>query len=311
VGSGQRLGARGFRRVAVAAWVLVATNILSGATVRLTGSGLGCPDWPRCTAHRFTPPAALHPLVEFSNRVVVLLLVVAAVATTAASLARRPLRRDLVALSAGLVVGIVADALVGAVVVYSHLDPYVVMVHFLVGMAILTDASVLVLRARHDGGAGIARADRATRRVAWLLAGVLAAAIAAGTATTGAGPHAGGPGAQRVPIAFAEMAKIHALLVWSAAAVLVGLLLLLETRAGHPQVLARARALLVVVACQGALGYTQYFLRVPAALVGLHVAGAIAVWTAAVVLLSSLYDHPRVGVATVEEGIRLMMEVRR
>jgi heme a synthase len=284
---------RAFLRITQVAVVLVVLNIVTGAAVRLTDSGLGCPDWPTCSHDRLTPPLSLHPAVEFGNRLVVVVLCIATVVALLAALGRLPRRRDLVWLSAGLLAGVVGEAVLGAVVVYSKLNPYVVMTHFTVGIALLTDAVVLALRAGRGPGAGAAvpKVDRLERRISVVMLGILAAAVVAGTATTGAGPHAGGQGAKRVPIALADMARIHSGIVVGLAALTIGLLVLLQHGGAPVSVLDRARVLLAVMVAQGVIGYTQYFTHLPALLVGLHVFGATVVWTAMLWFNDGLAHH--------------------
>jgi len=221
------VGPSAFLRLAQASLVLVVLNVVSGAAVRLTDSGLGCPDWPTCSVRSLTPPLSFHPVVEFSNRVVVVVVVVVLAVTMLAALARRPARRDLRWLAAGLVAGVVGEALLGAVVVYSRLNPFAVMAHFLLGMALATVALVLALRAGRAPRSGRARVGRTPRRLAGVLAGVIALAVVAGTATTGAGPHAGGQGATRLAVPLDDMARLHSSIVLVAGALLLVELFLL------------------------------------------------------------------------------------
>jgi cytochrome c oxidase assembly protein subunit 15 len=269
----------------------VAANIVSGAAVRLSGSGLGCPDWPRCTATSLTPPASLHAIVEFSNRVVVVLVVAMVAVTLVSALSRLPKRADLVWLAGGLAAGIVGEVFVGAAVVYSHLNPYVVASHFLLGMAMLADAMVLALRAGHAGGRGEPIVPPGVARIARVLLVALAAVLVAGTGTTGSGPHAGGPGARRFGVPFTEMARAHSTVVWAAGAVLLAFLWSLYRSRAPGGLLRRARILLAVLAAQGVVGYAQYFLHVPPILVGMHVAGAATVWCAAIWTYHGLFYH--------------------
>jgi len=273
---------RAFLRLTQITVVLVVLNIVTGAAVRLTDSGLGCPDWPTCSQHHLTPPLSLHPAVEFGNRMVVVVLCVCTALTLLAALARGPRRRDLVWLSAGLLGGVLAEAVLGAVVVYSKLNPYVVMTHFMVGIALLTDAVVLGLRAGRQPGAEAptSKVGRRERRISQVMLGLLALAIAAGTATTGAGPHAGGKGAKRLPIALADMARIHSSIVIVLVGLTLVLLFVLERGRAPASVLERARLLLGAMVLQGAIGYTQYFSHLPALLVGVHVFGVTVLWSA-------------------------------
>jgi len=278
------VGPRAFVRITQVTVVLVVLNIVTGAAVRLSDSGLGCPDWPTCFKRQITPPLSLHPVIEFGNRMVVGVLCAWAALTLVAAARRRPWRRDLVWLAAGLLAGILGEAVLGAVVVYSKLNPYVVMTHFMVGIALLSDALVLALRAGRPEPGGDVRAlskvGRRERLLTRAMIGLLAVALVAGTATTGAGPHAGGADAKRIPVALADMARIHSGFVLVLGASLLALLYLLDRTRAPESVLRRGRVLLVVMAAQGVIGYTQYFSHLPPLLVGVHVFGATVVWSA-------------------------------
>ena len=296
---------RAFLRITQVTLVIVVLNIVTGAAVRLSDSGLGCPDWPTCSQHQFTPPLSLHPAIEFGNRMVVVVLCVFTAIALVAALRRAPRRRDLTWLAAGLLGGVIGEAVLGAVVVYTKLNPYAVMTHFLVGIVLLTDAFVLALRAgRPDparAGTGVTRAGAGPgvlvavskvgpreRRISQAMVGLLAVVVAAGTATTGAGPHAGGPGAKRLPIALEDMTRIHSGLVLCLVALTLALLYLLDHTGAPSSVLQRARLLLGAMVIQGGIGYTQYFTHLPAVLVGVHVFGATVVWMAMLWFYDSL-----------------------
>lgn len=286
-----RVAPRPFLRAAQATLVLVVCNIVTGGAVRLTDSGLGCPDWPTCSKRSLTPRLSLHPVVEFGNRMVVVVLTVLVLGMLAAALLRVPRRRDLTWLSAGLVAGVIGEAVLGGVVVYTKLNPYAVMTHFAVGIALLTVATVLVLRAGRAPAAGRPRVPAAARRLGNVLLAVLAVAVAAGTATTGAGPHAGGPGATRLPVPLADMARTHSAVVLVLGALTLAELLLL-VRAGAPErVQERGRLLLAAMVAQGVVGYTQYFSHLPPLLVGIHLLGVTVVWSAALWFVDGLRDH--------------------
>ncbi|MGH9018042.1 MAG: COX15/CtaA family protein [Acidimicrobiales bacterium] len=271
---------RAFLRITQVALGLVVLNIVSGAAVRLSDSGLGCPDWPTCSEHHLTPPLALHPAIEFSNRLVVVALCLAAGLAVVAAARRRPRRPDLVRLSVGLVGGIIGEAVLGGVVVYSKLNPYVVMTHFMVGIALLTVALILCLRAGRGPGAGPLMVTPTVRRLSRAMLGIGLLAIAVGTATTGAGPHAGGKGAKRIPIPLADMARTHAETVLVLGALTLAVLYVLDATRAPARVVERGRILLAVMVAQGVIGYTQYFTHLPALLVGVHVFGAAVVWSA-------------------------------
>ncbi len=124
--SSLRIGPRPFLLICRITLATVVLNVITGAAVRLSDSGLGCPDWPTCSQHHLTPALRLHPLVEFGNRLVVFLLVVACAVTVIAAFLRRPARRDLRWLAGGLILGVIGEAVLGAFVVYSKLNAYVV-----------------------------------------------------------------------------------------------------------------------------------------------------------------------------------------
>jgi heme a synthase len=272
----------------------VVLNVVTGAAVRLSDSGLGCPDWPTCSQHHLTPPLRLHPLIEFGNRVVVALLVVAAALTVVAAFRRRPARRDLRWLAFGLVLGILGEAVVGAVVVYSKLNAYVVVCHFLVGMALLGTATVLTLRAGHAAGRGTPAASPGVLRATRVLLAALAAAIVAGALTTGAGPHAGGKGAKRIPVPLVDMTRVHAEFVLATVAVLLVVVWMLWRTDAPGRLQNVSLVLLAVMVAQGIVGYTQYFTHLPAVLVGIHVFGASMVVATALWFHHGLSDHAAV-----------------
>jgi len=282
---------RGFLLLCRISLATIVLNVATGAAVRLSDSGLGCPDWPTCAHSRLTPPASIHPVIEFGNRMVVFALVVTCALTYVASFTRRPVRRDLRWLSGGLILGILGESVLGAVVVYTDLNAYVVMTHFMVGIALLTVSVVLCLRADHAGGRGTLAVSRRALRWTRTYLALLVVAIAAGTATTGAGPHAGGKGAKRVDIGLADMSRIHAELVWLTAIVLLVVLWTLWRSDAPEHVQQSGRILLGAMAAQGIIGYTQYFTHLPAVLVGFHVVGSTLVWSTALWFHHGLSDH--------------------
>jgi cytochrome c oxidase assembly protein subunit 15 len=277
-----------YRRVTLAAQFLLAFIIVTGAAVRLTGSGLGCTDWPTCEAGRVVAPLEYHPMIEFGNRLVTGAVSIVVVLAVLGSLLRvGPRRRDLVRLSLGLVAGVVGQIVLGGVTVLSHLWPPFVMSHFLLSMLILWCAVVLHHRAGEpDATAGrgrVAVVDGTTWRLGRVLVAAAAVVVVMGTVVTGTGPHPGSSGDQlvdRLPFSLHDVARIHGALV------MVFLALMLWTiarlvRAGAPgRVRRRSEWLLAVLVAQAGVGYAQYFLGVPALLVAVHVAGAVAVWVA-------------------------------
>ncbi|HLW44634.1 MAG TPA: COX15/CtaA family protein [Acidimicrobiales bacterium] len=284
------------RRLSVVSLVCVAAIVLTGAAVRVTGSGLGCSDWPSCMKGHLTPPLQYHSLIEFGNRMVTVLLVAVIGVTFLASLLRRPFRRDLVWLSGGLVAGVVVEAVVGGIVVYSKLNPYLVVVHFLTTMLLVVVAAVLLHRAGRDyrspGRLLVPRAALFLSRGLLLLVAVV---IAAGAATTGAAPDAGGaPGqlvAKRIPVPLREMAELHSTLALFLIGVVLSLAIMLHAIDVPERVRKAARMLVVVLVLQAVVGYTQYFTHLPAALVEVHELGATALVIGAVQFFLALTHH--------------------
>lgn len=289
-----RPSSRAFVRLCQTVLVLVVVNIGSGAAVRLTGSGLGCPDWPTCARRHVTPPLSFHPLMEFSNRMVVVVLVVAVGLCAVASLTGALRRRDLRLLAWGLVVGVLGEAVFGAVVVYTKLNPYAVMGHFMVGVGLLAVATVLVLRATTAAGPAVAKVGPTERRLAWAMLPVLGLALVAGTATTGAGPDGGSPNAVRLPVPLDDMARTHSLIVIAFGIVLLATLYRLQRSGAPASVQHRGRVLLAVVVVQGVVGYTQFFSHLPPGLVEVHEIGAALVVVATIWFVDGLYHRAAV-----------------
>lgn len=286
----RRLSPARFRLASgLAVWAL-AFIIVSGAAVRLTGSGLGCPDWPSCTTSQVVAPWQFHAWVEFGNRLVTVTVSMAAVLAVLGALVRAPRRRDLTWLSLGLIGGIVAEIILGGLTVQHKLAPGFVTAHFLLAVVFLADAVILHHRAgladdRPAGRAGRARvAGVATslvgaehRLLCRLLLVAATIVVLLGTMVTSTGPHGGAPQAPRFAFSLHDVAELHG----SSADVFVAFTVLTlwsMVRSGVPRnVLRRAEILLVAVVAQGAIGYLQYFTGVPGGLVELHIFGAVAV----------------------------------
>jgi len=278
-----------YRRITLAVLVTQVLIVMSGAAVRLTGSGLGCSDWPRCEQDRFVPATDYNALIEFANRVVSLPVLVAVVLAIWGAARRRPYRPELRNLSWALLGGVVVQILLGAVVVRLELLPSTVIFHFLISMVLIALAIALHHAAGRDlpGQVGTDEpsgdVDRTwgTGLSSTLIAplGVLAAAVlVAGTVVTAAGPHGGDETAERLPVFLPTATQVHSLVAWAFLAVLVIVVVSLR-RERAPESVQRAGSLLLA-AClvQGGIGYVQYWNGVPAGLVFLHVVGSMAVW---------------------------------
>ena len=256
--------------------------VLSGAAVRLTGSGLGCPDWPTCFKGRITGSWSIHPLIEYGNRVVTVTLIFVTVATLIAALLREVRRQDLIILSGMLIAGVVADAVLGAFVVYSKLNPWLVSMHMLLSLSMVVIAAVLYHRSKYVYGPG-ARSDVRDRhvlslaRLLWIPFVVL---LITGTMTTGSGPHAGASQGQlvarRLPFAFSSAAWVHSLAAVLFIGLITGLLFAIWTKDAPSALRLGVRRLVIISLVQAAIGVTQYLTHVPPLLVELHIAGALS-----------------------------------
>ncbi len=309
-----RLTPEQYRRITVAAAWSLAVIIVTGAAVRLTGSGLGCPEWPNCTAGSLTPTRAVgfHGVIEFVNRMVTGIVSVAVIIAVLGSLVRTPRRRDLVWLSCGLVLGVIAQALLGALVVKKLLDPPFVMGHFLLSAILLANALVLVWRAGvADGTEAPVTVPVPVHRLAIAVVVLAGAVLVTGTVVTGAGPHSGDAGnsakislrATRLDLRVADVARVHGTTVMVFLGVVLALLAVLVRTRASAALYRRVTLLLGVLVLQAGVGYWQYFTDVPAALVAVHVAGATAVFAAAVMVVlgcrepnpSAIDESPSVG----------------
>lgn len=270
----------------------LAIIILSGAAVRLTGSGLGCPDWPSCYQHQLTATWSFHPLVEFGNRLVIAAVSVLVMAVALGSILRRPFRSDLCWLSFGLVGGVLGQAVLGGIVVLFKLAPGLVMAHFVLSILVLADAVVLFRRSGEQRVPATPMVGRQLVAAGRLMLAMLAVVIVAGTATTGTGPHAGNAGAKRLPFAFHSVAELHATLAVALIGLTVGIVIAAHQEGTPASIQRRARLLISVMAAQGAIGYTQYFLRVPAGVVEVHILGVTVLWIVAQHFYLGLFHRP-------------------
>ena len=269
-------------RLALANAVANGAIVVTGGAVRLTGSGLGCPTWPRCTSESFvaTPELAGHGVIEFGNRLLTFVLAAVAIATVVA--VWRSARRDLRPLAVLTFLGVPAQALLGGVTVLTGLNPYTVAAHFLVSIVLIALATVLWLRSREPGvGRPLLR-----RPLAMLVTGVAAVTgvvLVLGTLVTGSGPHSGDvdendvPTGDRMGFDVELVSQLHADAVFLLVGLTVALLVALHATDAPGRVKRAARDLLVVQLAQGVVGYVQYFTDLPIALVLLHMLGAVLV----------------------------------
>jgi heme a synthase len=279
------------RGLALASVVANVVIVVTGGAVRLTDSGLGCPTWPSCTDRSLTPTKqyAIHGVIEFANRQLTFVLAVIAVVTWLVAMA---LRRER-ALATIAALGIPAQAVLGGLTVLTHLNPWLVALHFLLSMAIIAVTVLLWWRLRGERPAEhLSAVSPVARRLAQLTVLVTAATLALGTVVTGSGPHAGDKDASgkvhRTGLDVSSMAQLHADVVMVLIGLTVGLVALVYALHAPAKVRTAAAVLLGVELAQGVVGYTQYFLHVPPLLVALHMLGACLVWVAALRVLLSV-----------------------
>jgi heme a synthase len=279
---------------ALAAVISNAVIISTGEAVRLSSSGLGCPDWPTCTktslvAAHSVGETSLNTAIEFGNRLLTYPLVIIAGLAFIACWQYRPdgqRRRDLVWLSAALPLGVIAQAIVGGIVVLTKLNPAMVAVHYLLSSAIL--AAAVVLYVRSGEGAGPARALVRTdlRVLTGLLVGVTALMLAAGTVVTGTGPLAGTvldsnghrKTVPRFHFPLENVTQLHADIGWFIGALAVAVVIGLRFSPAPRTAVRFGWLVLVGLGVQGVIGYVQYFNHLPAGLVWVHVVTSVVLW---------------------------------
>ncbi|MDQ0821120.1 cytochrome c oxidase assembly protein subunit 15 [Arthrobacter sp. V4I6] len=275
------------KRLAVLSLIGQTVLVVTGGAVRLTASGLGCPTWPRCTDASLvnTPEMGIHGIIEFGNRLLTFALAAVAVLMLVYLWNLRKERRDLFLLAAGLLASIPAQAVIGGITVLTQLNPWVVGLHFLVSMALVVLATLLVNRAHGRTGkfrtAELDALPGAARPVMTAVALFSAIAVCLGVVVTGAGPHAGDADAPRNNLDWDLFSHIHAVPAYLiTAGAMFGLFLVLRGRISGP-FRSAVFLLLGVTLLQAAIGFSQYYNGIPALLVGAHMLGAALLMSAA------------------------------
>lgn len=277
-----------YRRITLLALALLGIIVVTGAGVRLTGSGLGCSTWPSCEPDSFVPhsESGIHGTIESTNRYFTGLVSVGVILAVAGSRFRVPRRRDLTRWSWTLVAGVLGQIVLGGLTVLFELSPPFVMGHFLVSAVLVGCAVVLHHRAGEpDAGE---RRPVATPEVRVLAKALLAAAsivLLTGTAVTGSGPHGGDEDVERLGFFLPDIARVHAVAVWILLAATLWTLRLVHRGGASPSVERALKALVVVEVAQGAVGYAQYALGVPVGLVAVHILGSMLVLGATISVL--------------------------
>ncbi|WP_245703126.1 COX15/CtaA family protein [Raineyella antarctica] len=256
--------------------------ILTGGIVRVTGSGLGCSEWPRCTEASYVtlPANGIHGAIEFGNRLLTFVLIVIAIGNIISAWRSRengaPVPR-VRTLTAWVMVGIVVQAVIGGITVWYRLSPYLVGIHLLLSAALVSICTWIVHMAWRRTTDVADGTSVALTRVAYVLTWI---SIYLGTVVTGSGPHAGDLSSPRTGLDLETMAKIHAWTVWLLVALTVYLVVKMRSRATY--------ALLGALLFQGAVGYVQYFTGLPRGLIIVHLLGLCLVMIASTNLMLSV-----------------------
>ncbi len=257
---------RTVRRAALAALVMSVVIVVTGGAVRLTGSGLGCPTWPKCTDDSLTTTSAMgfHGAIEFGNRMLTYVLCAAVGWAIIAARSQKPWRRGLTRLGWAQFWIVMSNAVLGGIVVLVGLNPYTVAAHFLLSSALIAVATLMWQRSREGDAEPKPLVGKAVQQLVWFLVTASVLLIAVGTVVTGAGPHAGdSKEVDRIPIDWETVAKLHAVLAWIVVTLTFALWFVLKAVDAPKGPLDRTRDLFLILLSQGVIGYVQYFTNLP------------------------------------------------
>lgn len=280
------------RRTLVANLVAQTGIVLTGATVRLTASGLGCPTWPECVEGSITPTSnqteAFHKYIEFGNRLLTFVLLIVALASIFAVFKHNrerfnsglKKRRSLMLLALGVLAGIFVQAILGGITVLTGLNPLTVAAHFMVSIGLITLATILLVKAKEPNDVPVNLQVANPINIGMTIHIWLALlVIAIGTLVTGSGPHAGDTEEiVRLGFEFRNITTVHAALVWLFVGLTSGLLFSLLATSAPKNAIKGAWIVFGVCIAQGAIGYIQFFNGLPWGLVAIHVLGACILW---------------------------------
>jgi heme a synthase len=275
-----------YAQVTLVALAALSLIVLTGAGVRLTGSGLGCPDWPRCYGGT-TPPLETHAVIEYGNRLLTGFVGLAVIAASVLAWFRKPFRWHLALFGALLPLGVIGQAILGALVVKYHLAPGLVMSHFILSMVLLDAAFALAWCSRYEPWERRRSSDRLGVWAVRALIPLGQLTILAGTIATASGPHAGAHAGQLVHRFDFEgtgtlqwVVERHAVIATVYGLAAIGVWFLLRRRGGDGRALKPLTVVLGLLALQGAIGGVQWALELPGELVWVHVAVATCNWLA-------------------------------
>ena len=267
-----------FRRVVWSAFGSLYAIIVTGSLVRLTGSGLGCSDWPNCNETKFVDVSSGHAAIEQINRLFTGVVAGSVILAVSTSVFLNPRVRKITANAGALVLGVLVQVVLGAYVVLTGLNPWSNMAHFLVSIVLVSSAFLLIKRVElliHPREQG----ECADKRLRVLLFICACLVMFLGTVVTGAGPHSGAEQVTRLGIGVRFATQLHSAAVW--VLVFVAVVLAIRARKNSARWVAEGPAmlrLLSAISAQGFIGYVQYFAGVPAPLVAVHIALSVIVW---------------------------------
>ena len=293
---------RGTRLVYLANVIAQSGIIVTGAIVRITGSGLGCPTWPQCVEGSYIPTARqeqeFHKYIEFGNRLLTFVVAIVAIATIVAMIidTRRrrkvglPPRKTLIVLAIVPFVGTAVQAVLGGITVLTGLHPAIVSAHFLLSIVLVAAAVVLLARSGDPDDQPIRYlAPLPVRVLAWSLVAVTAVVVFLGVLVTGSGPHSGDADTEvRFSFDPQTISWMHADMVFLFLGLLIGLLITLFLFPSTGRMRKRTLILLIIALLQGTVGYVQYFTGLPELLVAIHVLGAVLIWIAVLIIPFSM-----------------------
>ena len=290
--------AKAVRWACLSALVMGVVLVVTGAAVRLTSSGLGCPTWPKCTSETLVPTQAMgiHGIIEFGNRMLTYVLCAAVGAAIIAARCRKPWRRSLSRLGWAQFWIVMGNAVLGGIAVLTGLNPYTVAGHLLLSGALAWVAVVMWERSKEGDGTPEPVVPRPLVQLSYVLVAATACLVVAGTVVTGTGKHSGDSSkVPRIPLDYDRVTQFHADFAFIVVGLTLALIFALRAVQAPAPARARARDLLVVLLAQGPIGYVQFFTGSPEILVGLHLLGAILVWIAALRIPLALRVRPPLG----------------
>lgn len=278
----RKISPRSYEKLCFASYLSLFAIVVTGGLVRLTGSGLGCSDWPQCNSEKFIDVSSVHGAIEQINRLFTGFVAAIVIAAVLGSLFLAERKRSLTRLSLGLVVGVLAQVVLGGIVVLTGLNPFANMGHFLLSMVLIANAVVLCRHAREKRNP-VSDCSPQERKLISGIGVLFALAVISGTVVTATGPHAGDENAVRFGFEISTVARIHGFFVLlSLLALLLVLLKVRKSSRSREFLEQRLAVFLGVGLLQALVGYVQYFNGIPVILVATHLFGAALIWSIAV-----------------------------